>query len=74
METAMKPGSLSSDVVYSLTLRNGENEAGMKSQRHSSPPTWEMYEMFRRLCLMQRLGLYTICMVDSKETNTLKTA
>lgn len=30
--------------------------------------------MFRRLCLMQRLGLYAICMVDSKETNTLKTA
>lgn len=52
METAMKPGSLSSDIEYSSALRNGENEAGMKSQRHSPPPNWEMWEMFRCLCLM----------------------
>lgn len=31
METATKPGSLSSDSEYLMTLRDGENGKGMKS-------------------------------------------
>lgn len=72
METATHPGSLSSDSEYFLTLSDGENGEGMKSQTPSASPPERCRRCLGACVCYGDYGLYFICISDQKQISPSK--